>query len=473
LSFNWLLLCKPSFLFNLFLPYLALSINIDRTISLPIEKSFASKPYKLYKHYKPYKPCRILFMSINNILHIDMNSFFASVEQVANPSLRGKPIVVAGWADPEKNYARTIVTTASYEARAYKIKTGMTIPEAKRLCPHVIVVTADPDKYLDASYKIHEILLHFTDLVEIYSIDECFLDLKGAQFTAGEAALQMKKEIKEKLGLTCSIGIATNKLVAKLASDMKKPDGLTEINDEDIPVLFATLAAKELWGIGGKTAERLANYGIKTAKQLGEADSDLLKHEFGILGPKMKLMGQGKYFDPVISYYKQRRVKSVGHSHTFPEDTYDIDIVRAFLRMLSEKVATRLQRYKLKGRTIHLYVRYADFTGFGSQTTLEQHTDSGLELFRQGFEIFKALMPLQKKVRLLGLSAGQLVEENGQALLFDSAEKDQKLKETLFEVNEKYGEFSLKPASIILAEKFGIRERCAMIGKYYFDRKLK
>jgi len=412
-------------------------------------------------------------MSINNILHIDMNSFFASVEQAANPALKGKPIAVAGWADPEKNYARTIVTTASYEARAYKVKTGMTIPEAKRLCPHIIIVTADTEKYLDASYKIHEILLHFTDLVEIYSIDECFLDLKGAQFTAKEAALKMKQEIKDKLGLTCSIGIAANKLVAKLASDMKKPDGLTEINNEDLPSLFSTLQVKELWGIGRKTAERLDKYGIKTAKQLGEADEDLLKYEFGILGPKMKLMGQGKYFDPVVSYYKQREVKSVGHSHTFPEDTYDIDIVKAFLRMLAEKVSTRLQRYKLKGRVIFLYVRYADFTGFGSQSTLDQHTDSGLEISRQGFEIFKTLLPLKKKVRLLGLSVGQLIKENGQSLLFETAEKDQKLKETLFQVNEKYGEFCLKPAIIIMAEKFGIRERCAMIGKYYFDRKLK
>ena len=410
-------------------------------------------------------------LSLNNILHIDMNSFFASVEQVANPSLMGKPIVVAGWADPEKNYARTIVTTASYEARAYKIKTGMTIPEAKRLCPHIIVVTADPDKYLDASYKIHEILLHYTDLVEVYSIDECFLDLTGAQVTAKEAALSMKKEIKEKLGLTCSVGIATNKLVAKLASDMKKPDGLTIINDEDIPALFAKLKAKELWGIGSRTAERLDKYGIVTAKQLGKADEDLLKHEFGILGPKMKLMGQGKYFDPVISYYKQRVVKSVGHSHTFPEDTYDIDIVRAFLRMLSEKVSTRLQRYKLKGRVIHLYVRYADFTGFGSQATLEHHTDSGLEIFEQGFNIFKTGMPLQKKVRLLGVSVGQLIKENGQELLFAEAEKDKILKETLFQLNEKYGEFSVKPASVIMAEKFRIRERCAMIGKYFFDKK--
>ncbi|MCX5777526.1 MAG: DNA polymerase IV [Candidatus Firestonebacteria bacterium] len=411
-------------------------------------------------------------MSVNNILHIDMNSFFASVEQAANPYLRGKPIAVAGWADPEKNYARTIVTTASYEARAYKVKTGMTIPEAKRLCPHILIVTADPDKYLDASYKIHEILLHFTDLVEVYSIDECFLDLAGARLTAKEAAVKMKQEIKEKLKLTCSVGIATNKLVAKLASDMKKPDGLTIINDEDIPSLFSKLAAKELWGIGSKTAECLEKYGIKTAKQLGEADEDLLKHEFGILGPKMKLMGQGKYFDPVVSYYKPRVVKTVGHSHTFPEDTCNLDIIKAFMRMLSEKVATRLQRYKLKGRVIHLYVRYADFTGFGMQTSVEQHTDSGHSIFDRSFKIFKTALPLQKKVRLLGISIGQLIKENGQALLFEEAEKDQKVKEVLFQLNEKYGEFSVKPASVILAEKFGIKERCAMIGKYYFDRKI-
>jgi len=412
-------------------------------------------------------------MSINTILHIDMNSFFASVEQAANPALRGKPIAVAGWADPEKNYARTIVTTASYEARAYKVKTGMTIPEAKRLCPHIIIVTADPDKYLDVSYKIHEILLHYTDLVEIYSIDECFLDLKGARLSTEEAAVKIKEEIRAQLGLTCSIGIATNKLVAKLGSDMKKPDGLTIINDEDIPLLFSRLPAKELWGIGRRTSERLEKYGIETAKQLGEAPEDLLKAEFGILGPKMKLMGQGKYFDPVVSYYKPREIKSVGHSHTFPEDTYDLDVIRGFMRMLSEKVATRLQKYKLKGGVIHLYVRYADFSGFGMQATLEQSTDSGLEIFNQTFKIFKTGLPLKKKVRLLGISAGRVSKENGQGLLFEEAEKDEKIKEVLFQLNEKYGEFSVKPASVLIAEKFGIKERCAMIGKYYFDRKLK
>ena len=177
-----------------------------------------------------------------------MNAYFASVEQVSNPFLKGKPIVVSGDADPKKNYARTIVTTASYEARAFGVKTGMTIPEAKKLCPKILVVVADPDKYIDTSLKIHNLLLKHTDLVEVYSIDECFMDITGIKSEPKETALKIKKDIKENLGLLCSIGIASNKLIAKLASDMKKPDGLVELKDEDLPPLFEKLPAKELWG---------------------------------------------------------------------------------------------------------------------------------------------------------------------------------------------------------------------------------
>ena len=407
------------------------------------------------------------------ILHIDMNSFFASVEQASNPFLKGKPIVVAGDADPETNYARTIVTTSSYEARAYGVKTGMTIPEAKRLCPPVLVVVADPEKYIDVSIKMHNILLRFTDLVEVYSIDECFVDISQLKKTPEETAMEMKRMIREELDLTCSVGIATNKLVAKLASDMKKPDGLTVIWDKDIPPLFEMLEAKELWGIGSKTSEHLAKFNIITAKQLGEASEDLLKAEFGINGVKLKLMGQGKYESIIGSYFLDRVVKSVGHSHTLPRDTYDLTVIKGFLRMLCEKTSRRLTKYGQKGRTVHFYVRWEDFTGFGKQVSINDPTNAGAEIFRLAAGIFDSLMPLTKKVRLVGVSVSQLSPENGQAFVLDEYEKARILKDTMYAINEKFGDFSVKPASVLVAENFGIKERAGMIGTYLFDNKKK
>ncbi|MEI7904673.1 MAG: DNA polymerase IV [Candidatus Firestonebacteria bacterium] len=404
------------------------------------------------------------------ILHIDMNSFFASVEQASNPFLKGKPIVVAGDADPANNYARTIVTTSSYEARAFGVKTGMTIPEAKRLCPKVLVVTADPEKYIDASLSIHNILLRFTDLVEIYSIDECFMDITQFKEPPENISARIKKFIKDELNLTCSIGIGTNKLIAKLASDMKKPDGLTIIWDEEIPALFEKLEAKELWGIGEKTAEHLMRFGIKTAKQLGEASEYLLKAEFGINGIKLKQMGQGKYESRVRSYYEERVVKSVGHSHTLPKDTSDITVIKGFIRLLCEKTSKRMQKYGLKGRTVHFYVRWEDFTGFGQQVSVPQHTNSGLEIFRLAEGVFDKII-LQKKVRLVGVSVSQLTDENEQGFLLEELEKNRQLKKAMYSINSKFGGLFVKPASVLVAENFGVRERAGMIGTYLFDNK--
>jgi DNA polymerase IV len=408
------------------------------------------------------------------ILHIDMNSFFASVEQASNPFLKGKPIVVAGDADPANNYARTIVTTASYEARPFGVKTGMTIPEAKRLCPHVLVIVANPDKYIDASIRMHGILLRFTDLVEIYSIDECFMDITQIKDAPEKTSARIKKFIRDELGLTCSIGIASNKLIAKLASDMKKPDGLTILKDEDIPSLFEKLEAKELWGIGDRTAEHLARFGIKTCKQLGEASANILKAEFGTVGGwKLKQMGLGLYDSPVTSYYADRIIKSVGHSHTLPKDTDNLTVIKGFLRMLCEKTAKRLVKYGKKGRTVHFYVRWADFTGFGQQISVKSPTNIGLDIFRLAERIFDALLPLEKKVRLLGVSVALLSPEDGQGFLIDDQERMRNLYGTVHAINEKYGDFVVKPASVMVAENFGIKERAGMIGTYLFDEKIR
>ena len=397
------------------------------------------------------------------ILLLDMNAYFASVEQRVNPSLRGKPIIVCG-------EGRTVVTTASYEAREYGVKIGMTLPEAKKHCPEVIIVYGDPVKYIDTSLRIHKILLEFTDLLEVFSIDECFLDITQLYqrgFSPEEISNKIKDRLRKEFGLTCSIGIGPNKLIAKLASKMQKPDGLVEIRKEDIPDLFSKLPVEELQGVGvgNKLAGRLKSLGIKTAGKLGEASINLLTSNFGIWGYHLKKMGKGEDDSRVARYSESEQEKSIGHSHTLPKDTWDQAVIKSYLRMLSEKVGVRLREANLTGRTINLIVRYSDFNTFIKQHSLGCYIKTGFEIYCTAYRIFENILPLKKAVRLLGVSISNLSVDNKQLFLLQSMEREQRLVETVDEINEKYGDFTIKPSSLLIAERFGLEERCGMIGR--------
>lgn len=391
------------------------------------------------------------------ILLLDMDAYFASVEQRINPSLRGKPIIVCG-------EGRTVVTTASYEARKYGIKIAMTLPEAKKLCPGVITVYGNPEKYVDTSRRIHKILLEFTDLVETFSIDECFLDitqLSQRGFSPEDVSNKIKGRMKEEFGLSCSIGIGPNKLIAKLASKMQKPDGLVEIRKEDIPDLFSRLPIEELQGVGvgNKLAKRLKSLGIGTAGELGEASISLLTANFGIWGYHLKKMGKGEDDSKVPRYSEYEQEKSIGHIHTLPKDTWDQAVIRSYLRMLSEKVGVRLREANLTGRTINLMVRYSDFSTFLRQHSLGCYIKTGFEIYSASYRIFKDILPLKKAVRLLGVSISNVSVDNKQQFLFQCMEREQRLVETVDAINEKYGEFTIKPSSLLIAERFGLEER--------------
>lgn len=402
------------------------------------------------------------------ILLMDMNSFFASVEQAVNPALRGKPVAVCG-------EGRTIVTAASYEAKAFGVKTGMAPYEAKRLCPGLITVVGDMHKYIGSSLNIQEILLRFTDRVEPFSIDECFVDAtplcRGGR-TAKDIAVEIKKVVKDELNLLCSIGIGPNKVVAKLASKMQKPDGLVEIPKAAIPEVFKGVTVEKLQGVGvgRKISEKLKALGINTAKELGEANRDFLMFHFGILGWHLQRIGLGEDSSEVKQYSQCEREKSFGHSHTLPKDTFDIQAIRSYLLMLSEKVGSRLRRAGMSGRTVHFYVRYGDFTGFGRQKSLQHYIAGGREIFSTAFEILEESFPLKKPVRLLGVSISNLVLENGQMCFLEDIEKGARLTGVVDEINGKYGEFTLKPSSLLIAENFGIQDRCGLIGKYHFKQ---
>ncbi|MBI5810329.1 MAG: DNA polymerase IV, partial [Deltaproteobacteria bacterium] len=339
------------------------------------------------------------------ILHLDMNAFFASVEQRANPQLRGKPIAVTGSGE------RTVVTTASYEARAYGVKTGMNRFEAKKLCPHIIFVIGDNRKYIEASGRVLNILKGFSPMVEVFSIDEAFLDLTGTYGLFGPPegiAMEIKKRIMDETGLTCSIGIAPNKLLAKLASDMKKPDGLVVIKEDDVTETLEALPVRELCGIGPKLTEGLSAMGIRTCGELGRAPASALRARFGIIGERLKLMGQGMDESPVMAAGEEGEAKSVGHSMTLPEDVSDSAAIDRYLLKLSEMVGSRARRYGLKGRKVSLTIRYPDFYTFTRQTSLPSATNDTRAIYDAGGRILSSIK-LRSAIRLIGISISSIV----------------------------------------------------------------
>lgn len=388
-------------------------------------------------------------MSGQIILHIDMNAFFASVEQRANPALRGKAIAVVGSAE------RTVVTTASYEARAFGVKTGMNKYEAKKLCPSIIFVIGDNRKYVDASVRMLDILKGFSPMVEAYSIDEAFVDITGCLRLFGEPqdiARAMKKRVMDALGLTCSIGIAPNKLLAKLASDMKKPDGLVIIRPEDVAGLLKDLPASDLWGIGPRLTERLAALGVKTCAELGAYPVSILRQKFGIIGERLHFMGQGIYDSPVVPIGEEEEAKSVGHSTTLPADISDKVIINRHLLKLSEMACARARRHGLKGRKVSLTLRYPDFFTFTKQTTLSAPTNDTRVIYNAARGILAAIR-LRSAIRLLGVCISGIVKNPRQISLFEDERKREELLSAMDEVNGRFGGFTLTWGSLLESDE--------------------
>ena len=378
-------------------------------------------------------------MISRTIMHIDMNAFFASVEQQCNPALRNKPIAVIG------ANSRTVVTTASYQARAFGVKTGMTPRKAKKHCPHLILVRGNNAKYTDICVKLTSIFKHYTPAVEVFSIDEAFLDITGSltifQSPINIATL-IKKEIKDKLGLTCSIGIAPNKLLAKLAGNLKKPDGLVEIKQEEVPSLLENLPVKEICGIGPHLEGYLAEMGIKTCGELGRASVSLLKKRFGIIGEYLHSMGQGIDDSPVIPLEEEPPPKSIGHSMTLPHDISKREVMEKHLLRLAEMVGRRLRRHHLQGRTISLTIRYRDFTTFTRQLTFKHPIDHSQDIYQNALKILNTIR-FKQSVRLMGVSISKLIPRVVQLPLFEEEQKRVMITKMMDEINDRYGEFTL------------------------------
>jgi len=373
------------------------------------------------------------------ILHIDMNAFFASVEQQSNPALQGKPVAVIGAAK------RTIITTCSYEARAFGVKTGMNTWEARQKCPQLIFVVGNNKKYSYTSKQIIGIMREYTPLVEVFSIDEAFLDVTGSLSLFGSPeniANLIKERIRERFGLTCSVGIAPNKLLAKLASEMQKPDGLTVIAPDQVARVMERLPIGELCGIGAKTQQQLAKFGIRTCGELARFPVEILRKSFGVTGERLHYMGLGVDDAPVVPEEEAEEVKSVGHSTTLDADLAGRSEIRAVLLQLSEMVGRRARKHRVAGRTVTLTVRYPDFTTFSRQASRSTPTNNSDEIYRDAVQILDQL-ELTQPVRLLGVRITNLSHQAEQLPLFDQERKKALVASAMDHVNDRFGDFSV------------------------------
>jgi len=374
------------------------------------------------------------------ILHMDMDAFFASVEELANPGIRGKPLVVAGPGE------RSIITTASYPARKFGIRTGMTVRQAKARCRDLLVIKSDYRKYSDASKRVISVLETFTPEVHATSVDEAFLDISQIIKNFGtptHLGREIKGRVKVKTGLTCSIGIARNWLLAKLASGMNKPDGLTILDPGMIEATLEKTPVQKICGIGPVTTRALNEMGILTCGQLGRYPLETLRSRFGSYGVKLSGMGRGEggfYPDQIGS--GDACAKSIGHSVTLPNDLTDRHSMGKVLQTLAEMVGRRARRHAFRGKTITLTWRYNDFSTRTKRSTLSSPIWLTEEIYRISVKLLSEI-DIQKPVRLLGISLSDLFFEEYTASLLPDEIRKEEVQKTLDGINDRFGEFTL------------------------------
>ena len=356
------------------------------------------------------------------ILHVDMDAFFAAVEQREHPDFFGKPVIVG--ADPKNGEGRGVVSTCSYEARKYGIHSAMPISQAYKLCPHGIYVPPNGALYSQVSKDIFELFYEFTDLVEPLSIDEAFLDVTGCVKLFGSAkniGQKLKYRIYETQALTASVGIAPNKFIAKIASDLEKPDGLVIVDENRIQEFLNPLPLKRLWGAGKKTLEVFNKQHIYTIGDLAKLPKDILQKKFGKHGAHFYNLSRGIDNRPVIPGHE---VKSVSNEMTFSHDLRDMEKLHETLLHLSEKVGYRMRKKNLKGKTVQLKLRYEGFETLTRNKTLKYTTANTETIFKVVWNLFEYNYDKRRKVRLLGVGVSGFKDKSDEQLsLFDKPEK--------------------------------------------------
>lgn len=386
------------------------------------------------------------------ILHVDMDAFYASVEERDRPELAGRPLIVGG--TPE---GRGVVAAANYAVRKFGVHSAMSTATALRLCPHAIVLPVRMSHYAAISRQIRAIFFRYTPLVEPLSLDEAFLDVTGSEKLFGRAeriAGRIKQEIRSETGLVASVGVAPNKFLAKIASDLEKPDGLVIVPPEQVQTFLDPLPVGRIWGVGKATQGALEQLGVRTIAHLRGLSLDSLETQFGQQGEYFWRLARGLDDRAVVP---DREAKSISHETTFRADISDAEVLRAWLLELTEQVARRLRRHGQRGRTVHIKVRFADFRTITRSRTLAHPTDATHALYQAARELLSGALPSHRQgVRLLGVGASgfngnravqrTLFDEQGEA----ETAKQRQLDRAADAVREKFGATALSRGSGVM-----------------------
>jgi DNA polymerase-4 len=395
-----------------------------------------------------------------SIIHLDLDAFFASVEQRDNPAYRGKPLIVGGISGGEGNSNRGVVCAASYEARKYGVHAGMPIWEARQKCHKGIFIPSQMNKYLEASKKFFQICSTYTPLIEPLSIDELFLDVSGCESLFGPSEIigkKIKERVYQELGLKISVGIAENKFLAKIATNLGKPDGFYIISPKDIQKILYPLPVSSLWGIGKKTEELLKKSGIYLVEQLARMPDSILENLLGKNGKKMKLLAQGIDESPVTP---PSTAKSIGKETTFSTNITEKAVLIKELLKISQLVGYTARKKNYKGRTITLKIRFHNFITFNRSKTLENPTNLDDIIFKTIVELLDKVRHKKGGVRLLGIKLSNLTLGNERKQLkFLRDEEDKKgdkleqLAQSLDKIREKFGSKAVTRASLLKVKK--------------------
>ncbi len=371
------------------------------------------------------------------IMHVDMDAFYASVEILDNPDLKGLPVIVGGRS------ARGVVSTCSYEARKFGVHSAMPLFEARRLCPHGVYLPVRPHRYAEISGKIMAIFRETSPLVEQLSIDEAFLDLTGMERLGGAETIahQVQDRIQEELKLSASVGLAPNKFLAKLASDMDKPHGFVKITPEEAETMLAPMPVTKIFGIGRSAEDKLKQFGIEKIGQLASADVTILRKVFGINAEQVKRLARGLDERPVVN---EEEAKSIGKENTFDYDLTDFESCRDEVLDLSGQVGWRLRRENLAGHTVTLKVKFADFHTITRSSTGDRLIAWDEEIFSLAEQMLRKIN-VKPGVRLLGVSVSNLFRPEDEPVLgFAEDERMQRRNRAIDSLKSKFGENIIK-----------------------------
>ncbi len=380
-----------------------------------------------------------------NVLHVDMDAFYASVEQRDDPALRGKPVIVGGSAE-----GRGVVSAASYEARKYGVRSAMPTVTARRLCPHGVFLPVRMSRYVAVARQLRSIFHAFTPLVEPLSLDEAFLDVRGCEGLFGPApdiARQIKERVRQETELTASVGVACNKFLAKLASDLRKPDGLVVIEPENVRAVLDPLPVGKLWGVGAKGEKRLFALGIRTFGQLAALPEEVVVGHFGEAGRQLRELAHGRDDRAVVP---DSEARSISTETTFPRDVGRRETLRAYLLELVEELGVRVRAAGVLCRTVDLKVRTSEFTTFSRSQTLPEPTDLTARLWEAAVGLFERRVPDDwLPLRLLGAGATNLTRGGAvQGHLFeeDWRRKQRALDRAVDSIRRQFGGGSIRRA---------------------------